>query len=52
MEYLFELAWRHWVHLFADWGLPWSAHATATAAAVVSFYFLGIAYKILTSKEL
>lgn len=52
MEYLFENIWRHWVNLFAGWDLPWSTHATATAAAVVTFYFLGIAYRLLTSKEL
>ncbi|MEQ1754165.1 MAG: hypothetical protein ABL973_08520 [Micropepsaceae bacterium] len=51
MDYLFFTAWQTWVGLFVGWGLPWSASASATAAAGVMFYFIGIAFKFLTSKE-
>lgn len=50
MDYLFFNAWHSWVGLFVGWGFPWSAHASATAAAVVLFYFIGIAFKNLTSR--
>lgn len=51
MQDIFFRAWFNWVQLFGGWGLPWSKTATATAAMAVMFYFLGIAYKKLTSKE-
>ena len=51
MDYLFFKAWQMWVGYFVGLGLPWSASASATAAAAVMFYFIGIAFKLLTSKE-
>ncbi len=51
MEYLFENVWRHWVSLFAGFDLPWSTHGTATVAAIVTFYIIGVVYKLLTSRE-
>jgi hypothetical protein len=51
MQYLFVNAWQRWVELFGGLGLPWSKQATATAAVGVVFYFVGIGFKFLTSKE-
>lgn len=51
MDYLFFKVWQAWVGLFVGLGVPWSASATATAAAGVMFYFIGIAFKLLTSRE-
>ena len=51
MDNLFYRAWFHWVEFCGNFGFPWSKHATAMAAMAVMFYFIGIFYKLLTSRE-
>jgi hypothetical protein len=51
MDNPFYNLWRVWVELFSGLGLPWGKTTIATVVMAVMFYFVGKAFKFLTSKE-
>jgi hypothetical protein len=51
MDNPFYNLWRFWVELFSGLGLPWGKTTIATVVMAVMFYFVGKAFKFLTSKE-
>jgi hypothetical protein len=45
------LGWRLWVDSVAALGLPWDKEATAYFALAIAFYLVGLAFKLLVSRE-
>jgi hypothetical protein len=47
----FSHLWYVWVDLVAGFGLPWDRQTTASLALVIVFYGIGLAFKLLVSRE-